>query len=269
MELATATLPDGRRVYCVNTYEVDFGVAEIFGEDLGAHGLELGEDCVFFDVGANIGLFALFLQGQCPRAQIFAYEPIPSAHAALEKNLEGCAQARVHRLALGSEPGEVDFDYYPGITALSNCNSEVGDRLAGGLKKILARDNVGAGVQDILDKTGATERVEEAGFVDALFEKQRVRASVDTLSNQIAQHGLAHIDLLKIDTEGAEKQVLAGIAEADWPKIRQLLVEVHIGKREGDLIEQELRERGYTTSSSDHILADGGEPVYQIFARRG
>ena len=54
-----ATLPDGRQIHCVNTYEVDFSVHEIFNDDLQRHGIELPADGVFLDVGANIGLFAL------------------------------------------------------------------------------------------------------------------------------------------------------------------------------------------------------------------
>jgi len=269
MTLETATLPDGRAVWCVNSYEVDFSVAEIFSDDITEHGLDLPEDGVYFDVGANIGLFAMFLQGHCPQARIYAYEPIPSAHAALEKNMEQMgARGRSHRLALGAAPGEIDFDYYPKITALSTMHSEVGDRLAGGLKKILSGDNVGEQVEEILDTTGASERREENGFVEGLFVTEHVRATVDTLSNQLDRYGVTEIDLLKVDTEGAEKDVLAGIREADWARIRQLLVEVHIGKEECDKIERELQGRGYSTSVGDHLLADGGVAVYQIFARR-
>ena len=35
------------------------------------------------------------------------------------------------------------------------------------------------------------------------------------------------MDLLKIDVERAEKEVLQGILPSDWPKIRQVAMEVH------------------------------------------
>ena len=270
MSLPTATLPDGRLVYCVNPYEVEFSVAEIFCDDLVQHGLDLPKNGVYFDVGANIGLYAMFIQGQCPQARIISYEPIPSAYAALEKNAQGLSsEAYAHHLALGTEPGEIEFNYYPGITALSTSHAEVGDRLAGGLKRMLRREHSDQNVLDILDRTGATERTqEETGFIEGLFETEQVRARVDTLSNQIAHYHIDHIDLLKIDTEGAEKEVLAGIDEQDWAKIRQLMVEVHFGKDECDRINQDLRDRGYTTSVCDHLLSNGGIPVYQIYAHR-
>ena len=81
--MQSATLPDGRTVFCVNAYEVDFSVHEIFSEDLGAHGLRLPPAGTFLDVGANIGLFSLYLRDRCPQARIVAFEPMPAVFAAL------------------------------------------------------------------------------------------------------------------------------------------------------------------------------------------
>jgi FkbM family methyltransferase len=268
MSSNTAVLPDGRSVHCVNTYEVDFSAHEIFTDDLAGHGIHLPEDGVYFDVGANIGLFALFLRDHCPRARIFAYEPMPDAFAALQKNMGEHADAVAMQIGLGERPGEVEFDHFPGITALSTAHKAVGQELAAGLRKIITGNQSGDQVQDILEKTGATELRENDGFVDGLFRHETVLAQIDTLSNEIARLGLSHIDLLKIDTEGAEKDVLAGIGEADWPKIRQLMVEVHLGAAERDIIEAQLQARGYQTLIGDHPLAQGGAPVFHIYARR-
>jgi FkbM family methyltransferase len=269
MKLATTLLPDGRTIHCVNQYEVDFSVHEIFTDDLAARGIVLPADGVFFDVGANIGLFALYLRDKCERARIYAYEPMPSAFAALEQNMSSHAwQGEAVHAGLGAQPGMVEFDYFPGVTALSTSNSAVGKEMSGGLRKLLSGNRAGAEVQDIFDKTGATEIREDAGFVDALFNIEKVSARIDTLSNEIARLGIGHIDLLKIDTEGAEKDVLAGIADQDWPKIRQMMVEVHLGAAERDLIERQLQHRGFQTSIGDHPLSQGSVPVYHIYARR-
>lgn len=269
MNLSTAVLPDGRTVHCVNAYEVDFGAHEIFTDDLEGHGIRLPEDGVFFDVGANIGLFSLLLSDRCARARIFAYEPMPDAFAALEKNMrERSPQGVAVQVGLGAAPGELEFDHFPGITALSTAHSAVGQELAAGLRKIISGAQNAADVDQILDKTGATELRNDAGFVDQLFRHEKVRARIETLSGEMARHGLDHIDLLKIDTEGAENDVLAGIAAADWPRIRQLMVEVHLGADERDRIEARLRTLGYTTTIGDHPLAQGGAPVFHIYARR-
>ncbi|CAN0151235.1 unnamed protein product, partial [Ectocarpus sp. 13 AM-2016] len=48
----------------------------------------------------------------------------------------------------------------------------------------------------------------------------------------MADLGVDKIDLLKIDVEGAELDVLLGIEQQDWPKIKQVVAEVHpVGDR--------------------------------------
>ncbi len=262
-----ATLPDGRRIHCVNAYEVDFSVHEIFNDDLLAHGIDLPRDGVFLDVGANIGLFALHLHDQCPAARIFAYEPMPESFAALEKNMAGKGQ--VFALGLGAAPGRVEFEYFPGITALSSCHGAVSAEMARGLRRMLAGAPVDREVAGILDKTGAAERTQaDPAFVEQLFATCTVEAAMDTLSNQIHQLGLTHVDLLKIDTEGSEKDVLAGLSDADWGLIRQMVVEVHLGKEETDLMEGRIRDRGFRTTIGHHPLSNSGVPVFHIYARR-
>src|SRR6185437_13977987 len=48
-----------------------------------------------------------------------------------------------------------------------------------------------------------------------------------TLSEVMRDEGVTKIDLLKIDVEKGELEVLEGIDEADWPKIDQIVMEVH------------------------------------------
>jgi len=267
MSTRLATLPDGREIHCVNAYEVDFSVHEIFNDDLVNHGIDLPRDGVYLDVGANIGLFALHLLDQCPEAKVFAYEPMPEAFAALEKNLAG--RAACFSLGLGAVPGMAEFEYFPGITALSSCHGAVSAEMAKGLRRMLSGAPADQDVAEILEKTGANERTaSEPAFIDQLFITRKVQAPIDTLGNQISQHGLLHIDLVKIDTEGAEKEVLAGLGEADWALIRQMVVEVHLGRAETDLMERQLQARGFQTQIGHHPLSNSGVPVFHIYAKR-
>jgi FkbM family methyltransferase len=260
-------LPDGRSIHCVNSYEVDFSWHEIFGDDLTTHGLTLPEDGVYFDVGANIGLFALSLADRCPDARVYAYEPMPQSFAALERNIAGFdGRAQAIRMALGAAPGEITFDYFPAITALSTARSDVGQELSAGLRGLLFGNGVSPEVRAILDRSGATERLGEEDFVAHLFRSEPVIAPVDTLSNQAALHGIGQIDLLKIDTEGSEKEVLAGIGAELWPRIRQLLVEVHLGRAETEIMMADLEGRGYRCTIGAHPLSEGGAPVFHIYA---
>ena len=47
--------------------------------------------------------------------------------------------------------------------------------------------------------------------------------ALTTLSGVIRKEQLRHIDLLKIDVEGAELDVLRGVDAEHWPRIRQVL----------------------------------------------
>lgn len=267
--LKTAALPDGRMISCLNTYEVDFSVHEIFSEDLAAQGITLPRDGVLLDVGANIGLFAIHLRDLCPEARIIAYEPIPAVYEALAANAAGLTPpVEAVNLGLAAEPGIIAFDYFPGVAALSTAKPEVGQTLADGLRRLLNGSGAAEDVRAIVERTGGAAAAEDAAFMDTLFRSERVTACVDTLSSQIAALGLHRIDLLKIDVEGAERDVLAGLAEADWPKVAQLVVEAHRGEQDTHEIAAGLRARGYRTTIGSHPLSQGGAPVFHVYAVR-
>jgi hypothetical protein len=62
------------------------------------------------------------------------------------------------------------------------------------------------------------------------------------------EEGLEHIDLLKIDVEGAELDVLRGISDGDWPRIRQITMEVE-NDALAEAITALLLERGFRVHS--------------------
>lgn len=267
--IETTKISDGRMVHCVNAYEVGFGWHEIVSDDLTQHGLKLPPDGTYLDVGANIGLFCLRLRDLCPTARIYAFEPMPAAFEALQHNAASMGgTVEVSRIALGAAPGQAEFDHYPALSALSTGNTDVGKNLADGLRNLLFGEGASEDIRKIIDSTGAHEKLDDDAFIDRLFQSESVTADIDTLDNVVASYGLETIDLLKIDTEGQERPVLDGIGEALWPRIKQLLVEVHRGPEELETIRAELEERGYSTVAEDHPMAQGGAPVFHIYAHR-
>jgi FkbM family methyltransferase len=269
MPVQIAKLPDGRTISCVNAYEVDFSVHEIFSDDLPARGIALPVDGVYLDVGANIGLFSLYLRDRCPTARIIGFEPMPEAFEALKCNMESMSPpGEPVKLAMGEKAGWAEFDYFPGVAALSTANREVGRKMSDGLRQLLKGGTADAGVNDVLQKTGAADIGVDGGFLEDLLRPQTVRAEIATLSEQIERLGIEVVDLLKIDTEGAEREVLAGIEETDWPKIRQLLVEVHLGDETAKVMAAELNRRGFATSIGQHPLSQKGAEVFHIYAAR-
>lgn len=269
MGTETTTLPDGRQVHCVNAYEVGFGWHEIVSDDLTKRGLDLPLDGTYLDVGANIGLFCLRLRDLCPSAEIYAFEPMPAAFEALRNNSEAMGgTVEAFRLAMGAARGQAEFDHYPALSALSTGDSAVGKNLADGLRSLLFGQGASEDIRTIIDSTGAHDRLDDEAFIDRLFASETVTVDVDTLDNVAGRLRIETIDLLKIDTEGQERPVLDGIGTALWPKIRQLLVEVHRGRDELDTIRAELEGRGYKTVVEDHPMAQGGAPVFHIYAHR-
>ena len=87
-----------------------------------------------------------------------------------------------------------------------------------------------------------------------------------TISELMILYKVDYIDLLKIDVEGDELEVLKGINEYSFDKIKQIVIEVHdIGNRLSDVIHI-LQGSGFhkisTQQQTDSVSADG---LYQSF----
>ena len=76
---------------------------------------------------------------------------------------------------------------------------------------------------------------------------RHVRCPLRTLSQVIDEYHIETIDLLKIDVEGSEAEVVQGIAEADWARIRQIVIEVHDVEGRVAELRERLESRGYQT----------------------
>jgi hypothetical protein len=65
-----------------------------------------------------------------------------------------------------------------------------------------------------------------------MFARREYACEVATLSSVLRVHArlAQEVDLLKVDAEGSEADVLRGVSEADWLRIRQVAVEVHGGE---------------------------------------
>ncbi len=197
-------LEDGLQVFTSSTIDVRFLYDEIFRagcyDDIG---LTAGSFVV--DVGANIGMFTLFIKLRYPDAEILAFEPAPESAAILRRNLSlhHLEDVLVHDVALGAEPEQAaPFTYYPAIPANSTRYPAEKDLQ----KSVMARTYT-------------------AKAVDRLYAGQTMTVTVDRLSSFLPAG--RPVDLLKVDVEGGELDVLLGIDAAHWPLIRQVILEAH------------------------------------------
>lgn len=254
-------LPNGMTVAHLNKGETDFTYREIFeGQGYLQHGVTLHEgDCVF-DVGANIGLFTLFAARSVSRCQIYAFEPIPAIFECLRSNarLYGL-QAHLVQCGIGREARTESFTYYPGMSILSG-------RFADHHKDQAVLRAYVQGQQSGL----AVPEVAQAD-IDAILKARLVLETVSvpvrTISDVIREHAVERIDLLKIDVEGGEIEVLEGIVDEDWPRIRQIVVEVHdVDGRLQQMLGMLARREYRVVAEQAEFLRQTG--LYNVFAVR-
>ena len=191
--------------------EAEFLYHEIFvRRSYLAHGVQLpltGSPTVI-DVGANIGLFALFCARENPRCRIVAVEPAPAAFAALERNLSHLRHAHCVERALADSA------------------------LAHGRLTVYA-DAPGESSRHPRERTMQRARLREAAgssnsaAAAAGPAAEVVTCAVGTLSALLDERAIRRVDLLKIDCEGDELRVLRGLTAADMRRVHQVVAEVH------------------------------------------
>ncbi len=263
--LVTHRLPDGNPFHTPRGARMDVNkvareVAEYFEQ-----GISLKPGDVVFDVGANVGLFARHVADHTGGdASIFCFEPIPDIHNALAANFaDHPAMKRTrHRLFQGGltspeGPESIEFYYFKNNPCDSTYDLEAKRRdfedafstFGSRAQHRIERTLPGAMGRWLGSATGAVVADLPKGPVgrwmsDRFTGMEKVVCQLSTLSTILEKERVDRIDLLKVDVEGAELDVLLGITEADWPKVRQLVLEGH--DKDGRLNElvQLLEARG-------------------------
>jgi amino acid adenylation domain-containing protein/FkbM family methyltransferase len=249
------TLPGDLPVAFLNKSETDLLYTEIFENTCYLrHGLNLNDgDCVF-DIGANTGLFTLFVHQYCANARVYAFEPLPPIYEKLQLNndLYGL-NAKLFQFGLSNKAITAEFTYYPHVSAMSGRYADVAiDQKA---------------TSTFLSNYAAQSIDQTDDLLAGRFETQKYQCRLKTLSQVIEEQNIERIDLLKIDVERSELDVLEGIAEDDWPKIRQIVLEVDDSDGRLDGIVTLLTEYGYEFEiEQNQLLRSTG--LHKIFARR-
>jgi len=193
------------------------------------NGVTVPAGATILDVGANVGLFSLAMKVHCPTARIHAFEPAVLSLEALRANLRlhDAEDVTVHPIALGAtDDATAAFSFYPNMPGNSTCfpESKTFDRAV------------------IVAEWGT-----ELG--DTLYGARMFEVPVARLSTILRGHPeIERIDLLKIDVEGGELNVLDGIEEQDWPRIRQIVMEVQDVDGALDTAVELLRVHGFDTT---------------------
>jgi len=246
--LRSMTLPDGRRVATLCPENTQIAYDEIFVARIyEKFGIELVAGDTVFDVGANIGLAVLWVGDRISRGTVHAFEPIPATFAALERNVGRHPHLDIHLHAAGGSDrnGTATFSFYPLTSTSSSMYPDDSAQARDESDRFILADlrrRLGAGV-DLLP--GWLARA-VAGAVRRRYQRQeRISCRLVRLSTVIRAAGVPRIDLLKIDVEGAEFDVVAGIDAEHWPLVRQVIVEVHDGTEACARMEGILSAHGF------------------------
>jgi FkbH-like protein/FkbM family methyltransferase len=258
------TLPNGFEIAHLNTYETDYSYKEVFDERIYLrHGIRLNDGDTVIDIGANIGLFSLFVSQSCAHPRIFAYEPSPIVFELLQVNAAAHgSDMHVYNLGVSDRAKVARFTFYEKSSVFSGFYSDTQkDKKA-----------IQAIVRNMLKGQEGAETASLDEYVEELTGDRLNSKSWDvnltSVADIISENRLERIDLLKIDAEKSELDILAGIADGDWPKIQQIVMEIHDESRTAlKQIEAILSHRGFIFAvEQDTLLDESG--LYNIYAVR-
>ncbi len=153
------------------------------------YGTEVQDGWVVIDIGAGIGDFSIQAAFGRPHTVVYAFEPYPESYQLLVKNLTLNAVDNViaFQKAIWRQNGRLALD-------LSEDEP----------LKIISKD-----VEDLGENI-------EIVTVEAL-----------TLAKVMASQGIKHLDLLKLDCEGAEYEILMETPLKTLAKMQRIIMEYH------------------------------------------
>ena len=150
---------------------------------------------VILDIGGNIGTTSLYYSEMFPAAKIYTFEPVPGNYAMLEKNLGDNPNIESFNIGLGNEDKKIMI-YSP-------------------------RDETNMGGFSLYDLDVDKDDGQE---VDIMNTKTFLR-----------EIGVEKVDLIKIDTEGAEYDILTTMDPEVLSNVKWIIGELH-GEHDFELL---------------------------------
>ena len=255
-------LPNGLVVSQFNKVETSHFFKDIFErKTYYKNGIVLNSESVVFDVGANIGLFSIFISKMFPQARIFSFEPAEPIFQCLENNTtRHCNNVKLFNRGLSNEKVEKEFVFYPNTTGMSSFYADEKEEKETLLAIMKNEDRASQG-----NLGSVLEHADE--IMDGRFTPINLKCQLDTLANIVEQENIQKIDLLKIDVQRCEKEVLDGVAESIWPLINQIVIEVHDIENRVSEITSLLSTKGFQIVVEQDELYVGSN-IYNLYAIR-
>ncbi|MGW2180926.1 FkbM family methyltransferase [Streptomyces sp. NPDC001732] len=261
--LARFTLPNGLTVSHQNEAETRHFYEDIFDHRTYAkNGISIPDGATVVDVGGNIGLFTLFAHYEAKNVRVFTFEPAPPMFELLGQNVaEHGVDARLFNIGISDAETEANFTFYPRSSGMSSFHPDEEEEKHN-LRTIIANQQRAEADAEVAELVSTDE------LIDVRFEAIEFTATLRPLSAVIREQGIERIDLIKIDVQKSERQVIDGIADEDWPKIQQMVLEAHDADGEVGRLVELLENRGFTVRAEQDELYVGTD-IHNIYAVRG
>ena len=127
-----------------------------------------------FDIGAAVGDTAESFLKEFPLAEIYCFEPLPDSFSRLQKRVGKHGKVHLFNLGLSNASGEAKFYVVPYRDSSS----------------MIPPVNIGVSAE------------------------KEISVPVRRLDDVVCELGVSHIDFMKVDVEGAEKEMLEGAKES-------------------------------------------------------
>ena len=253
-------LPNGLTVVPQSRAEAEHFYHDIFEKRIYLrYGVTLEPGDTVFDVGGNIGTFALFASREAPGARIYTFEPAPPVYQRLRANLAlNGATARAFNHGIAEAERTAHFTFYPNSSGMSSFYADLAEE-----REVLRlmidreRDEGMEGLDALMEFTDE--------LLDERFRAVEMECRLRPLSAVIREQGVGRIDFLKIDVQKAELDVLRGLDDEHWPLIRQIVMEVHDLDGRLDEVTGLLRSHGFTVEVEQDEAVEGSI-LYNLFA---
>jgi FkbM family methyltransferase len=249
--------PCGTIFEYISQSEAEFLYEEIFERNSYLqNGIQVNDGDIVVDLGANIGLFSLFLMSRFNNLKIIAIEPIPQIFDVLERNLScgSSGHTRGHtticcNYAAGRVNESSSFVYIPSLPGESTRYPE----------EQLERRSILEGMHPV-QEDGAKSLPPLLQVQVNQNENHLVTCEVRTLSSILQSHlefikreDKVRIDLLKIDVEGDELNILLGLKMEYLANIYQIVIEVYDVEERLCSVVQFLRDNSYTVEVKQQV----------------
>jgi FkbM family methyltransferase len=139
------------------------------------------------DIGGNIGVASMFLARRFPQAQIFAFEPVPENFDLLLKNTSGCQNVKAFPIALGKKND----------------------------------------LQEIFTSSNPKNYGGYSFFENESNRFVKKNVPIRNAGDFLKEMGISKVDVIKIDTEGAEYDILTAIDPEMLRSVQWIAGELH------------------------------------------